>query len=146
MNKLLETIAEIIKIIFAIVLIIVFFSNIAYRRNYYNFKRKKKELVMLRLNSYNVYLEINKYVYNDTLAIIIQCSDGDVYGNLTVNIDDKLSGKNCAFIDTNNLGETILDWIVRNKLGEPTGVIGFSGFCAYPEVRFNMEEVKKYLR
>ena len=59
---------------------------------------------------------------------------------LTVNVPDtELSDKNCAFIDTNNNGNDIVFWLMENGLGSPTARWAYSGFCSYPEFRFNME-------
>ena len=42
----------------------------------------------------------------------------------------------CQFIDTNNNGEAVLDWLVLYELGVPTGRYAASGHCMYPEVDF----------
>ena len=54
--------------------------------------------------------------------------------------------EDCGFIDTNNLGNNIIQWLIDNNLAMQTGRFGKSGFCVYPEVKFNMDEVKKYVR
>jgi hypothetical protein len=63
------------------------------------------------------------------------------WGILTINLDKRAN--DCAFIDTNDNGEDIIDWIVSNDLGALTGEIGYSGFCCYPEVRFNLGKVRE---
>lgn len=86
---------------------------------------------------YNMQLQILTYP-NDNLAIqMLHYEDGDwePWNVLTVNLGVTLA-PNCAFIDTNNNGEDILTWIVRNGLAVPTGRTAESGFCHYSEYRF----------
>lgn len=67
------------------------------------------------------------------------------YCDITVNLpDEPLSGENCGFVDTNN-APFLPDWLEENGLAEPTGMFGFSGWCAYPEYRFNMDEIHKHM-
>lgn len=100
----------------------------------------------IKLRNENIRFDISSYEYGGGLAIIMWCDDGP-YATLTVNLEDeKTSGPNCQFVDTNNLGYLdIMNWIVDNNLGEETGHVGFSGYCMYPEVRFNLEEINKHL-
>ena len=37
------------------------------------------------------------------------------------------------------------DWIVENKLGEPTGMVGYSGYCSYPMFQFDLAKIKENL-
>lgn len=46
----------------------------------------------------------------------------------------------CQFIDTNNNGEEVLDWLMLYGLCTPTGRYAVSGFCKYPEVDFYQSE------
>lgn len=66
------------------------------------------------------------------------------WSDLTVNLGVELE-PNIAFIDVNNNGWQIIDWLVKNNLGKPTKLEMISGFCTYPEFEFNMEELKKYI-
>lgn len=67
------------------------------------------------------------------------------YCDITVNLpDEELSGEDCAFVDVNN-ASFLPDFLEANGLAEPTGLYGFSGWCAYPEYRFNMAEVAKHM-
>ena len=96
---------------------------------------------------HQITFEIHKYADNDNLAILmISWDEGypEHWSTLTVNLDEKCK-PTCAFIDTNNNGEDIVKWLVDNKLGHPTGKLGFSGFCVYPEFEFDMDELKKYM-
>lgn len=66
------------------------------------------------------------------------------YGDLTVNLSVKCA-EDCAFIDTNNCSDRIIEWLITNKLATLTGRIRQSGFCVYPEMKFNMSELMKYV-
>ncbi len=110
-------------------------------------KENKYELEMYG-NTYDIILRRGSYSTNKTLAIAMICVDKsgfeEPYATLTVNIDDSdvLANKTRAFVDTNNLGEKILTWIVDNKLGKHTGYRGCSGFCSYPLVEFDENVIK----
>lgn len=91
--------------------------------------------------------ELATYADNGNLYVgMITHEDGyaEPWSNLTVNLGVKLE-PNIAFIDTNNNGWEIIDWLVKNKLGEPTKLEMISGYCTYPEFQFNMEELMKYV-
>ena len=65
------------------------------------------------------------------------------FASLTVNLKQTKPGT-YAFVDTNNLGEEILDWLAENGIGEYTGRTATSGMCIYPEVRFDMQKIKEH--
>ena len=60
---------------------------------------------------------------------------------------DRIEGEDTkyAYIDINDNGNEIIDWLITNKLGKLTGRICHSGFCMYPEFEFDMDEVQKYV-
>lgn len=96
---------------------------------------------------YEITLRTNHYANNNNLYIGLDCwEDGFPmpYTDLTVNLYPKCE-PNCAFIDINNNGVEIINWLMANKLGKLTGRMCHSGFCQYPEFEFNMEEVQKYV-
>lgn len=91
--------------------------------------------------------ELNRYRENDNLYVgLVTNEDGypEPWSDLTVNLSVKCE-ENCAFVDVNNNGEGVIRWLVENNLGTPTGAIEFSGWCVYPEFKFNMDELKKHL-
>ena len=90
---------------------------------------------------HNITFEISSYKYGGGLAILMNCEEGP-YAALTVNLEEFPREDNNAFVDTNNLGNEIVDWIIENDLGELTGRIGTSGYCIYPEVAFNINKIK----
>ena len=98
-------------------------------------------------SNHEVSLVTNTYLENENLYIgLISYDDGypEPWSDLTVNLGEKLP-PDTAYIDTNNNGGAIVDWLEENHLGECTGMLGFSGFCVYPQFKFDMDAVKKYL-
>lgn len=88
-----------------------------------------------------VNIEVTTYANNKTLAIQLWCEDGP-FATLTVNIND-LHRAGCQYVDTNNC-PWAEQFIAEYNLGAKTGNYGMSGFCLYPEYRFDIEELKKY--
>jgi len=88
----------------------------------------------------------SNYVDNNNLYIGIVCWDEgfpEPWSDLTVNLWWFKCDEDCALIDTNNNGEQIIDWLIENNIAVPTGRKEISGFCVYPEVRFNKEFLAK---
>lgn len=87
-----------------------------------------------------IYLEVSTYPEGNLAVMMTVIEDGqpEPWSVLTVNLDGVRS-KDCAFIDTNNNGNDIITWIEKYNLAEPTGNIGLSGYCSYPEYRFHPE-------
>lgn len=103
--------------------------------------------MMYQLNKYGkthtIEISAANYYENDNLAIRLICWDEgwpEPWSTLTVNLSIKLPS-NRAFVDTNNNGEDIIDWITENGLGKLTGRVEQSGFCLYPEVEFDLEKL-----
>ena len=96
-------------------------------------------------DDYKVDLSVDTYANNGNLAICLYNYDEvfydfEPYANLTVNI--KELPPYLAAIDTNNLGEGIVDQIAQAGLIE-SGAIGYltSGYCSYPVVEFVPEKL-----
>ena len=62
---------------------------------------------------------------------------------LTVNLAESPTDRQCAFIDTNNV-KYAEKFLQENKIAQPTGRYAISGFCTYPEYRFDMTKLKSY--
>lgn len=95
----------------------------------------------------NMTFELATYLENGNLYVgLIENEDGyaEPWSDLTVNLGVKCKD-NCAFIDTNNNGDEIVDWLFENNLGEFTGVMQPSGWCVYPEFKFNMDEMMRHV-
>ena len=89
--------------------------------------------------AYDVNLRRKAYVENDNLAIQMVESDGMPFATLTVNLGKKLA-EDVAFVDTNNC-PWAERFIEENKLGVPTDRIGQSGFCFYPQYKFDLSKL-----
>lgn len=75
---------------------------------------------------------------NGNLALeMITWEDGcpEPWNTLTVNLTWQCE-KDCAFIDTNNNGKEILIWLKKHELAASNRQELKSGFCTYPEYRF----------
>ena len=77
------------------------------------------------------------------LALLAYVEDSNEFESeavITVNLPGAERGAGCQFIDTNNNGEEVLDWLMLYGLCTPTGKYAVSGFCKYPEVDFYQSE------
>jgi hypothetical protein len=91
---------------------------------------------------------LDNYAENNNLYVgMITHYEGypEPYGDLTVNLSIKCA-ENCAFIDTNNCNDRVVEWLITNKLATLTGRVQQSGFCVYPEMKFDMVELAKYIQ
>jgi hypothetical protein len=60
-----------------------------------------------------VFLETAHYRNNDTLAVIMFSADGELYGEVTVNLNHPMQSKRMAFLDENNMSG-VGKWIEKN--------------------------------
>lgn len=96
---------------------------------------------------YEVRLKINTYSDNGNLYVGMNYfTDGEEepFCDVTVNLSEKLPA-GMAYIDTNNMGNQILDWMEQKNLGHCTGERRQSGYCTYPLFQFDMREVMKII-
>ena len=97
------------------------------------------------------YLAIDRYAEGDTLAVLLLVEDpesGEIMDDvITVNFAPEVfpSDEHCAFVDVNNMGEDICQWLVDNRIAYKTAVTVESGMCTYPEYRFSELEISKYI-
>lgn len=96
--------------------------------------------------TYEVIIRTSTYTNNGNLYIGLMCKIVEDYGewyepyaDITVNV--RKLDENCGAVDVNNFPE-VENFITDNGLGEFTGDYEFSGFCAYPVYRFNMDRIK----
>ena len=93
----------------------------------------------------NIKLGKTSYLNNGTLAVVmlevLDNGEEEEYDVLTVNINDSslLASDTDAFIDTNNMGQDIVQWLVENKIAKKTPFVGFSGYCSYPLMSFTKQ-------
>ena len=77
------------------------------------------------------------------LNFINESMEREPYATLTVNFGDYIGVHNAAYIDTNNLGSKIIDWLEKIGAGYNTGFTRKSGFCQYPVFIFEDEFLQK---
>lgn len=111
--------------------------------------RSMKKPVMLEYEAfgkkYPIQVKVSSYLNNGNLAIqMYDWMEGypELWATLTVNLWE-MCEKDCSYVDTNNHGKKILDWIKKNNLGRVTGRECCSGYCRYPEVHFNEERLRE---
>jgi len=97
--------------------------------------------VETEFGTYNVSIETSTYYCGDNLAISLITEDGEPFAILSVNLPEWTLPKDKAFVDTNNC-PWAEKFIVDNKLGRPTGITGTSGYCVYPQYKFDVEKLK----
>ena len=95
------------------------------------FHLNQKTMKTYDYNGTKVYLQKEQYRNNGTLAVLMFKEDGELYGNVTVNLNHPLQSDDMAFLDENNL-PGIGKWLKKKKLGIDMGVKAASGFCTYP--------------
>ena len=111
--------------------------------NYYKFKDFGEECNIGE--EYNIWLQPREYNWNGkhNLAVQAWTEDGEPLAVITVNLpDEELSGdESCtAFIDVNNVPE-IYNFLIANDIANFTGKTAISGYCEYPEFKFNLEKL-----
>ena len=95
------------------------------------FHLNQKTMKTYDYNGTKVYLQKEQYRNNGTLAVLMFKEDGELYGNVTVNLNHLLQSEDMAFLDENNM-PGIGIWLRKKKLGIDMGVRAASGFCTYP--------------
>ena len=96
--------------------------------------------------SHKISFHLANYADNGNLYIGMLIHDDkypEPWGDLTVNLGFKLPSDR-AYVDSNNNGREILNWLIDNELAIPTFATKRSGFCEYPEFIFNMPKLVKY--
>lgn len=92
----------------------------------------------MKINNHGIDYEVEvmktKYINGNLAVLLIDSKDGQPYGNLTINLGDKLDD-NEAYVDVNNMPDAER-FIIDNRLGERTNMIKPSGFCVYPLYKF----------
>lgn len=83
----------------------------------------------------------DRYTNNQNLYIGLDCED-ELFADVTVNVM-KQDDPYVTCIDTNNLGDGILDWLEDIGAGKRTWGFIPSGFYDYPVFRFNEDFINK---
>lgn len=92
----------------------------------------------------DVKIAINHYVRDNSLAIKLWNEEEGPIAMITTCLCDPTLNENEAYIDTNNC-PWAMDFITQNNLGRDTDYSRSSGYCVYPLVEFNMDELNKYI-
>lgn len=92
-------------------------------------------------NDVEVTITVGEY-YDGNTSIRLWTKNDGPWGSLTVNLPDMFPRleKDYAFVDTNNMPDAE-EFIKKYKLGKPTGLYGYSGYCKYPLYQFNLEKL-----
>ena len=91
----------------------------------------------------NCKVKINNYHADGTMCVDIWNSEDGAIARLTTCLNKKGMPDNQSYIDTNNCPWAI-SLIKKYNLGHTTGSIGFSGYCMYPVVEWNLKELEQY--
>jgi len=73
------------------------------------------------------------------LYLELWCNEG-LHSVVTINLPDYHLDKNEAFVDTND-NPGLDDWLWRRGIARPTIVRGFSNYCSYPMMRFDISKI-----
>lgn len=91
----------------------------------------------------NCFVRCARYSADNSLCVeLFNVEDGPI-ARLTVCLDDSNLGENESYLDVNNVPETVA-FVEENGLGVVTGHMGYSGFCAYPVVKWNMDALEAH--
>ena len=91
-----------------------------------------------------VFLKVGNYMADGSLAVEIENRSEGPIARLTVCLTDPFLRENESYVDTNNC-PWVLAFIKKYQLGEESGYVKKSGYCTYPAVRFDMEQLEKYM-
>lgn len=82
------------------------------------------------------------YQRNKRLAVtLFDLDTAEEFAKITVNLPQaSTSGENCSFVDTNNCSwaEKLL---TDSELAKPTKCVARSGYCIYPEYKFDVSKL-----
>ena len=88
----------------------------------------------------NCFTQCARYSADNSLCVdLFNFEDGPI-ARLTVCLDDHGLADNESYLDTNNVPEAV-SFVEENGLGTVTGRMGYSGFCAYPIVSWDMDKL-----
>lgn len=84
-----------------------------------------------------VKVKFSHYRNNNSLAATLVTDENEIYAVVSKNLPyDMPNDEKCVFLDENNI-TGIGEWLEKNGYGTLTGNFGTSGYCVYPEFRFN---------
>lgn len=88
------------------------------------------------------FLYTNHYIADNSLYIGIENYDEGPIATLTVCLD-ACNNEDESFVDTNNFleGPKLIESL---GIGKPTGKFESSGFCVYPQYKFDLAKIAEY--
>lgn len=93
-------------------------------------------------------LALDRYVLGDRYALLLVSTDGDselLSSNILDDNDNPRAPEDCICLDLNSsIAAELFLKLWRKGFIEDTGNVEFSGFCAYPVCRLNLEKIKEY--
>ena len=92
-----------------------------------------------------VSFQMSRYASNGNLYVGLFDYSGEepeFLFDITVNLDKKCE-PDCSFVDINNW-PNVDKWLMYHGFANPTMEWESSGFCWYPEFRFNIEKLHEY--
>ena len=97
---------------------------------------------------YNIIFFKSNYMDNNRIYIGCMCEDEEYggyepYCDVTVNLNQIIPTGNYGFLDTNNGDPNLFRLMKANRWIEDTGILGFSGWCSYPLVKFSEEFINE---
>lgn len=109
----------------------------------------KEENKMLKYHSkicgeVQVQLRVDQYRSGGCIYVGLACmEDGylEPYGDVTVNLRGEAPDY-CGYLDTNHLPD-VERFVTENEIGEFTGLVGRSGYCAYPLYLFHVDKLRE---
>lgn len=106
--------------------------------------KEDKMIYKSRYETYeNCFLKHIGYYMDGPPAIEVWNAAVGLICRLTVCLCELTLAENESFVDVNN-NPYALDFVYEYGLGRVTGRFEPSGYCLYPSVVFDMEQVKKY--
>ena len=98
-----------------------------------------------KFKNQKLYISVHSYKCNDRLALLCYCDDGELYGDITVNLPNYIVPDNsCTFINqiTKDCG---MEKVLINKkiIKEVISTCKYN-YANYDLVEFDLEELKKY--
>lgn len=98
-------------------------------------------------DEYKIVFYKDNYYDNNRLYIGCMCEDKEYggyepYCDVTVNLAQNMPDGNYGFLDTNNGDPKLFELMFNKGWIKDTGMIGFSGWCTYPLVKFSDEFIK----
>ena len=82
----------------------------------------------MKYNGEEVTIQYSNYFQTNKLAVVLLDEHEQMYGVISVNlVDEELTNKNCAFVDTNNMPKAE-EFLKKYNVAKPTGKFGHSGF------------------